>query len=361
MLKIILILLIFASAASATVEIGGYYENDIVGVVKRGGGGLLGNLNTLRLRFEADLPANVKLHLEPEYDLLLRTGDFQVAGLSGIDQLVWDRAYFKLFFPCVDVTLGQQKIAWGTGYIWNPTDVLNPFTLSFAVKEEDEQDVLAVRFEVPLGELSGFDAFALTNNTWEQTTKGFRAKTNFEDHDVSISYVDLGAQGFQLGFDAAGEIFGLGVREEIALVSPRTSNRYYKFVLGGNYTFENGWYVDLEYFFNGAGNKKKENYDWTNYLAGNINQLGMDYLYLGSSKNLDEITTLKLSLLYNLDDLSHIIYPSFTRNVHQNVDVSLEAMITEGEAGSEYHPTDTQDPSRLIGSNIVFVRTKYSF
>jgi len=361
MLKIILILLIFVSAAHASIDIGGYYENDIVGVVKRGGGGIGGDLNTLRLRLDFDLPAKVKMHLEPEYNLLLSTGNFQVAGLSGIDQLVWDRAYFKFFFPQVDVTVGQQKIAWGTGYIWNPTDVLNPFTLSFAVKEEDEQDVLAVRFEVPLGEASGFDAFALTNNTWEQTTKGFRAKTNIDNYDISVSYVDLGLQGFQLGLDGAGEFLGLGIRKEIALISPRTSNRYYKFVLGGNYTFANGWLVDLEYFFNGAGQKNKDNYDWTNYIAGNINQLGMDYLYLGSSKSLDEITTLKLSLLYNLDDLSHIIYPSYSRNVHQNVDVSLEAMLTGGEEGSEYHPTDTQDPSRLIGSNIVFVRTKYSF
>ncbi|MFH1684460.1 MAG: hypothetical protein ABIA67_06225, partial [Candidatus Margulisiibacteriota bacterium] len=215
--------------------------------------------------------------------------------------------------------------------------------------------------EVPLGVSEGIDAYVLSGDTWENTTKGIKAKANFANYDLSVSYVDQGSKGFQVGFDSAGELFGLGVRKEIALVSPRSASRYFKTVLGANYTFENGWLVDMEYFFNGAGEKDKDNYDWTNYLAGNIKQLGMDYFYFGASKPLDEITNLKFSLLMNADDYSHIFYPAYSRNIYQNVDLSLEAMLTGGESGSEYHPTDQRDPSGLIGSRIFFVRIKYSF
>ncbi|MFH1347206.1 MAG: hypothetical protein ABIH22_00770, partial [Candidatus Margulisiibacteriota bacterium] len=179
----------FSSLASA-LDINGYYESDFVGVVKRTGGGILGNLKTIRFRIDSKLSDNINLHLEPEYNFLLKSGDFSLTGVSGIDQLVWDRAYFKVFFPQVDITLGKQRIAWGTGYIWNPTNVLNPFTLSFAVQEEDEEDVVAARFEVPLGVSEGIDAYVLSGDTWENTTKGIKAKANFANYDLSVSYVD---------------------------------------------------------------------------------------------------------------------------------------------------------------------------
>ena len=87
----------------------------------------------------------------------------------------------------------------------------------------------------------------------------------------------------------------------------------------------------------------------------------MDYYYLGANKMLDEITNIKVSLLFNADDLSHIFYPSYSRNVAENLDWSFEAMFTGGEPGSEYKPTDAIDPSGFIGSNIIFSRLRYSF
>ncbi|MBU1026795.1 MAG: hypothetical protein KKA31_03595, partial [Candidatus Margulisbacteria bacterium] len=343
------------------VDINGYYENDGIALVKRTGGGVIGDLNKLRLRMDYQPHESVLLHLEPQYEMLIASETNFIADASGLDQLVWDRAYLKYSFPQADLTVGKQHIAWGTGYIWNPTDVLNPFTLSFAVSEEDEEDAQAIRVQVPLGAASGIDAFILTNKPWPEVTKAIKAKTNLENYDVSASYVDLGNGGFQVGFDTSGELWEFGVRSEIALVSPAGVSRYFKSVWGGNYTFENGWGIELEYFFNGLGKKKKEDYDWTNYLAGNINQLGMDYIFLGLNKNLDELTSIRLSYLANADDYSYIFYPAYNRNIFEHVDLSLEAMITGGQGGSEYMPTDARDPTGLIGSKIVFVKLQYNF
>jgi hypothetical protein len=76
---------------------------------------------------------------------------------------------------------------------------------------------------------------------------------------------------------------------------------------------------------------------------------------------LDEITNLRFSLLMNADDMSHIFYPSLSHNIHQNIDVSLDVMLVGGQPGSEYRPTDAIDPTGFIGSNIIFVRARYSF
>jgi hypothetical protein len=360
---ILVFLFVFFSVISASaVEVGGYYENDLIGVVKRGGGGLVGDVNKLRLKIDSKISENSRIHLEPEYDSFIKSENLPlVSNLSGLDQLSWDRAYIKTVYSNIDITLGKQRIAWGTGYIWNPTDALNPFTLSFAVSEEDEEDEIAARFEIALGEADGIDAFIIGGKKWGKSIKAIKRKTNIHNYDWSISYVDLGEKGFQFGFDFAGDLLDLGVRSEIAIISPSNANRYIKSSWGGDYTFENGWYMNVEYFFNAMGEKKRENYDWDSYLAGDINQLGVDYFYFGCSKMLDELTTIRLSCLMNADDLSNIVYPAISYNMTENIDLSLEAMFSGGESGSEYMPTDQIDPSGFMGSRIVFVKWKYTF
>jgi hypothetical protein len=229
------------------------------------------------------------------------------------------------------------------------------------VEEEEESEPEAVRLEIPLGEASGIDTYVVSGQKWHETKKGIRVRTNLELYDLSASFVDLGSGGFQLGFDTTGELFGLGVRNETAMISPAGENRYFQSVWGWNYTFENGWGIDMEYFFNGQGKKNKDDYDWDALRDGEISQLGMDYFYIGVNKLLDEITNLRFSLLANADDLSFIFYPSYTRNVLQHLDLSLEALISAGEKGTEYNPTDTQDPDGFMGSNIFFVKFRYNF
>jgi hypothetical protein len=280
---------------------------------------------------------------------------------SSLNQLLWDRAYIRLYFPLAALTVGRQRIAWGAGYLWNPTDIFNPYTLSFAVAEEQEDEADAVRLEVPLGALSGIDAFVLTGMEWEETVKGLRIMTNMEKYDFSLSYVDKGAGSFQYGFDATGELFGLGVKSEIALFSPAGADGYIQSVLGWNYTFENGWFFDMEYFFNGLGKKNQNEYDWAGLFAGDISQLGMDYYYFGLSKILTEIQSVSFSLILNANDRSFMFYPAYTFNVAENVDLSLEAMFPDGEDGSEYKPISSVDPSGLIGSNILFLKLRFSF
>jgi len=360
-LILIFLALVFTLPVFADLEILGFYENDLVGAFTRTGEAVAGDLNRARLRIDSRLTENVSLHLEPEYNFLLKTRDIPVSGISGLDQLVWDRAYFKFFFPQADLTVGKQRIAWGAGYLWNPTDVFNPFTLSFAVEEEQESEPEAVRLEIPLGEASGIDTYVVSGQRWHETKKGVRIRTNLELYDLSASFVDLGSGGFQLGFDTTGELFGLGVRNETAMIAAAGENRYFQSVWGWNYTFENGWGIDMEYFFNGQGKKNEDDYDWDALNDGEISQLGMDYFYFGANRLLDEITNLRFSLLLNADDLSFIFYPSYTRNILQHLDLSLEALISAGEKGTEYNPTDTQDPDGFMGSNIFFVKFRYNF
>ena len=137
--------------------------------------------------------------------------------------------------------------------------------------------------------------------------------------------------------------------------APAGSNAYLQSVLGLDYTFENGIYINLEYYNHSLGKKRKEDYDWSTSVRG------MDYLYFGASKSLDELTRVSGSSIMNLDDYSFLLYPSFSRNVAENIDLNLEAMVLGGEEGSEYYPPAAQDPTGFGNSKFGLIRVKYSF
>lgn len=173
--------------------------------------------------------------------------------------------------------------------------------------------------------------------------------------------VDIEMGDFQLGFDTAGELFGLGIRSEVALICPSGTERYFNYILGGNYTFENGWGVNIEYYSNGLGKRNKDDYDWAGLTAGEISQLAKDYFYFGVSKLLNEITRISGSFILNANDLSFIFYPSYSRSIFQNVDLDFEVLLVGGTEGSEYKPTVQQDTTGLLGSNLLILRLTYNF
>ncbi|MFH1709493.1 MAG: hypothetical protein ABH860_00290 [bacterium] len=352
---------LFILPASAELDIGGYYKNELANINDRYGHGLSVDVNKLRLKVDYELTPTINFHLEPEYVSLLNQSSVTLADVSKYNEVVWDRTYVKINFPDADLTVGKQRVAWGTGMVWNPTDVFNPFALSFAVAEEERRGVEGVRLSVPWGVASAVEYVVLTDREIERAKKGFKVKTNVNNYDMSASYVNLGGDGYQFGFDTAGELFDQGLYAEGAFVHPASGNTYKKLVLGWNYTLENSVGLNAEYFFNGQGALYSNDYDWASLLAGEIHQLGRNYCYFGINKMLDEITDVRLSFLSNIGDGSFIIYPAYSRNIFQNVDLSLEAMFPGGSEGTEYNPDEGIDPTGLIGSQIYFIKLKWSF
>jgi len=348
-------ILVFGFSNASALEVGGYFENDALALLQRDGGTVLGDLNRLRLKVDHKF-GNLSLHLEPRYYLLIRSQNLPLTGVSDVDRLVWDRLYLKLYSSLGNLTLGKQRIAWGSGSVWNPVDIFNPFVLSFAVREEDRSNVEAVRVEIPVGEAGGVDGFVLTDRPWSVTPQGIRAKWNVGRFDLAMSFVDQGNLGHQIGFDTAGDVVkDMGMRGEIVFKAAPAGD-YTQAVLGGDYTLNNGVGLNIEYFYNGQGSREKNNYNW-----GTAESVGVDYLYCSANKIINEITTVTVSLLTNLDDQSFMIYPQFTRSLSQNVDLSLEALITGGELGSEFNPTDQQVSDGFAGSKVLLARVLYSF
>ncbi|MCU0641356.1 MAG: hypothetical protein MUC35_04630 [Candidatus Margulisbacteria bacterium] len=354
-LSLVFCLLVIQASA---LSLGGSYENDLLTLLQKDGTVGLGDLNRLRLKFDHDFCDRLTVHLEPRYYGLLKSREIAIAGATDLDQLVWDRLYAKYRAENWSLTAGKQRIAWGTGSIWNPVDIFNPLVLSFAVRDDDKTNVEALRWELPLGEAGGIDAFVVTGQPWAETGRGIRVRGNTGMFDLALSYVDQGTLGRQVGFDLAGDIIkDVGVRGELAIKAGPDHNGYVmQAVAGGDYTLENGIGLNAEYYFNGLGSRNSGSYNW-----GTAESVGMDYLYLSGNKIIDEITTVTVSLLTNLDDQSYLIYPQYSRNVGQNLDLYVEGMWLGGPDGSEFVPPSSADPLGFGGSKMALARLVYSF
>ncbi len=87
----------------------------------------------------------------------------------------------------------------------------------------------------------------------------------------------------------------------------------------------------------------------------------MDYLFLSGNKIINELTTVAVSMLSNLDDRSFMVYPQYTRNIGQNLDLYIEGMLLFGVEGSEFVPPASVDSAGFGGGKMALIRLIYSF
>ncbi len=214
------------------------------------------------------------------YDLFVRE---KIAPVDGQIR----EAYVDLYgflFPWLDLRIGRQRIAWGTGDRVNPTDNLNPddlediwdfgrhlgseaikvncyfkpFTLTGVLIPNFTPAVLPLAdwaeaffpsFQMPGLTISNLrdEVILPANNFKDSATAGLKISTNFRGYDFSLSYVrgrddlpllrDIIVENITeqnvdalarlvyprlniLGFDMAGTLAGVGVWAEAAVFFP---------------------------------------------------------------------------------------------------------------------------------------------
>lgn len=110
---------------------------------------------------------------------------------------------FYGIIPNVDLRIGQQRIAWGTATVFNPTDNLNPYNLENPVDFQQRLGVPAIKLDITAGEyvtISLIDVFMFTPPVLPISL--FRQATTI---DTSVLVPD----GFKLGSINSTEIVEL--------------------------------------------------------------------------------------------------------------------------------------------------------
>lgn len=271
-------------------------------------------------------------------DYTIESGDTDFAGnpLVGtrviLDQM-WIKgdAGRKLF-----VTLGYQRIKWGTGRFWNPTDFLNVVLNPLAVFDV-RTGVPLLKFHVPVESL-GLNLYAIATargaRRLDEVGGAVRAEWFYKATEVSLStYLQKDAP-LRFGGDLSTALGPFDVRVEGALtkgtirpyyegeldpdnlVFPQEVDRADEWIpqvdvnteFSVKYNDEDTVSFGLEYFYNGAGYDDPDIYPWL--ILNNAFQVfylgrhyGVGYVRLANPGNIDDMSFTG-SVLSNLSDKS---------------------------------------------------------
>ncbi|MCW8824255.1 MAG: hypothetical protein OQK63_09205 [Ignavibacteriaceae bacterium] len=327
----------------------------------------------LELRFRAFYGESVEKI--PHYKELIQTPhDF-----VDLDAFLWesdkslgylevDRLWLDYYQENLQVTLGRQRIAWGTCWVWNPTDLFNPLNvLDFDYEERPATD--AIRVQYYTGPVTKLDvAYKPAKDPNNQILSGLWSlnKWNYDFNMIA----GMRFKRWLAGLSWAGDILDAGFRGEV-LVSQAPNqldtNSVYQQIgekslsswnkpivsaaLSGDYTFQNTFYIHTEILYNNIG--KTSN---TFLFQPEANKLGLLSaarweIYQEFAYDITPLLRGSLFGIFNLNDKSFVIVPSISYSVITNLDIFLICMFFEGNPLTEYGEYGTS----------FFARIKFSF
>ncbi len=268
------------------------------------------------------------------------------------DTLYLDNVYVRMSNSKIACTFGKQQISLGTGYFSNPIDVFN---FKDALDPTYEQTGYnGARLDIMLRDrTSVMLLYSPIEGGWKDSGKLFRLKVGLGHFDFAVTgyeFQDHLTDFYSLpgtrerrrlaGLEFVGELFGLGFWGEGAYNFMETSDDFYEFLLGTDYTFESGLYVLLEYHRNERGKARYEDYninDWLRFYLGENKTICQDQIYAMVSYPFTDLINLQLLSIFSVDDGSAAVVPVIDYNIFENVDLNIMGNVFTGGEGKAYN------------------------
>jgi hypothetical protein len=277
----------------------------------------------------------------------------------------FDHIYGKINMGPLDISIGKQPIAWGSGYAFNPTSRTYSTSLLDSSPEETPGVLAAAaslalsRFLYLSGYLAGQDRSANTaadpaESHPENLPFGAKITGVLGSFDLSASFLRetaLRGAGYErrayAGFDFSGAVGMLGVHGEAALGLPAAAawgtgpsdfrlERDLELCTGFDFTFLGGVETRLEYYYNGSGAGDTEGYEPAALLDGSALVLGRQYGFVYLERIFADYFTVSIASLANIADGSVLLLPELFWDVMPDFSITMRAVIPLGSGGSEF-------------------------
>lgn len=270
--------------------------------------------------------------------------------------------------------VGRQKISWGSGFAWNPTNYIG------ADKNRSDLEALtpgvdAINYELCWG--NALVVLALKpQNRWSDWDRAAKYSFQINHSDISLSAYQRDDNN-AFGLDYATTLGNFTIYTEIASKTGTqwyigdnsrkqrdNSNRYLHGAIGLNGNFDHNWMVLLEYYHNQEGWNDRETEDYLSYFcllspeqkglftgakAGLFGQLRRNYLNMTIRKSeISDDLSLSANILYNIDDDSFLLSPQLEYQFSQNAFFKLTVNSFEGDQNSEFGPMNNEVCAKII-------------
>lgn len=313
------------------------------------------SLNRLRVEAKGDLAPGLALDLQYDNELLLGsyldTAEFRAAkdrappqywradanylergDVYGRHRLY--RAALTVTRGDVDLKLGRQRIAWGTGRFWSPLDILNPVN-PLALEREERVGVDAALLEAKLGPLSRASVVYAPAPDRGPASRAVQWHGNAAGIDASLVAGRL--LGLDIvGADVASQVGAVGIRGEAARLRPGTGSGFNRWMVGADYGFSNGLTLSAELYYNGAGSRDPAGYDFAAQRSGRMASLATRYAGLVASCEITPLLKWTTYAVVNADDRSRAIDTRLVRSVRPDLDLTIGLQRFSGAMGSEF-------------------------
>ena len=391
MLGIVSLLFIWGNISLAKdIELGGDISHNLFYLSREGE--LSQNITQYKLFLEKDFRGgDGKMYLSFK-------GGYDSLGEENVEPIKLDQAYADIYLKNTDLRVGRQIVSWGTADGINPTNYINPKELSLTEtepggkplaclkatyygKKADMTGVIVFDFEpqeipeeleIAIGQLipgfGGFPSPAEIENTLENMEFALKVEKRIADWDTKLSYfhgwedypalwIEL-QPGFpprfkaksqyqpvdKVGLATAGSLKKVGLWSEIAYVMPREieemrnafisfsmNKPYLQAVLGADYTLGK-IYVEGQYIYYQNGSLLSP---YNQYETGEDITAG-NYLMVQSSYGINQVHSLRLGGIVNLQDSSYTLMPQYTYALNEVTDLSLRGILFLGGGGTEF-------------------------
>lgn len=271
-----------------------------------------------------------------------------------------DRLYAKFTHEKFELTVGRQRINWGTNLVWNPNDIFNAFNyFDFNYIERPGSDAVLIQYYT--GGFSSIqiagklnyrmeDIDSLTTKKNLSLTAAVMYKFNKWSYDFQffggVMYDDLTA-----GLGWSGNIDGAGFTGELSWFRDMNNFSDTSSIIiasvSANYIFKNQIMADVSFIYNSNGT--------TDYAHKNQNGLlGSFSTIMSSSLNVKNLTpsrfdmfaqlsypatpliNVSLSGMYNPFDKSSYVGPSATFSLTDNISLMLVGQLFMGDKLTEF-------------------------
>jgi len=349
-----LLLFIHLIAPASALEFSGQYTNLLFETHDSLKQNRITDLNRLRLEMDGDY-GPVRLHLAYDHELLWGglVADPVIAAALRLPEPTWVdasatisrrshvnwrhtlyRGWVEYDTGPVNIKLGRQRIAWGSGRIWNPTDRFNPVQPT-ALEPAQKLGVDAARLAWNYAGNGSLIAVASPSRASSRTSRklALRWQDTFGEFDVALMGGRIKDENM-FGLDITGNLGDAGVRLEWMQARNPLDGAYGQVTAGIDYSWNNDWfpnglYTALEYFYNG--------------VAG-LTQVSQDRLHSRSKHLLGGLLGYDLTSLWRFDLLliadaqqgGWFVAPSLKWSLLEDVDIEIFAQLPQGGGAGEF-------------------------
>ncbi len=256
-----------------------------------------------------------------------------------------DRLWIESMSGPWQITVGRQRIAWGTNLVWNIIDLFNPQNvLDFDYEERPGVD--AVRLQCYTSPVTKIEAAVKPGTTGQTTMVAGKLTGNRWDYDFHL--MAAANNGRWIGGAAwAGDLWGAGFRGEVTITGINDDLRravqidssitgVVSAALSFDYTFPSSLYLHAEGLYNELGRTRDAAAFRAQSLLMNMRSPARWSAYGEIARDISPLVRASIFAIANPTDGSFVVAPTATWSVVTNLDAMFIALLFGGTEGTEF-------------------------